>query len=99
PPPAVHSAAGLPALSRGKSWTGSKMRLPDSRNFRMPRIDIRHPHRLLPAEARATVDRIASRMQEKFGLAGRWEGDAFGFARQGVKGTIAVGADEVRVSA
>ncbi|PWK89872.1 polyhydroxyalkanoic acid system family protein [Fulvimonas soli] len=65
----------------------------------MPRIDIRHPHRLPPAEARATVDRIASRMQEKFGLAGRWEGDAFGFARQGVKGTIAVGADEVRVSA
>jgi len=66
-------------------------RLPETA---MPRIDIRHPHALPTTEARAVVERIAGRMREKFALDGHWEGDAFVFARTGVKGAITVADDE-----
>ncbi|MDO1528659.1 polyhydroxyalkanoic acid system family protein [Fulvimonas sp. R45] len=65
----------------------------------MPSIDIRRPHALPPAEARAVVDRVAARMREKFGMEGNWQGDTYAFSRPGVKGSIAVGADEIRVGA
>jgi putative polyhydroxyalkanoate system protein len=65
----------------------------------MPRIDIRHPHALPAAEARAVVERIAGRMREKFALDGHWEGNAFVFARTGVKGAITIADDEIRIHA
>lgn len=65
----------------------------------MPKIDIRRPHQLSLAEARAVVDSIAARMQEKFGMESQWQGDTLRFSRSGVHGTIAIGTDEIRVDA
>jgi putative polyhydroxyalkanoate system protein len=65
----------------------------------MPSIDIRRPHSLPLPEARAVIERVAERMREKFATDSHWQGDTLHFARQGVKGTIAVAGDEVRVNA
>ena len=46
----------------------------------MPKIDIRRPHQLSIEEARAVVDKVAARMQEKFGMQGRWQGDTLQFS-------------------
>ncbi len=63
----------------------------------MPNIDIRRPHHLSVAEARAVVERVAAGMQTKFGMTGQWQGDTFRFSRSGAKGTITVGEDDVHV--
>jgi putative polyhydroxyalkanoate system protein len=65
----------------------------------MPSIDIRRPHSLSPAEARAVVEQVAARMHEKFGMEGQWQGDTLKFTRPGVNGSIAIGAAEIHVSA
>jgi putative polyhydroxyalkanoate system protein len=64
----------------------------------MPRIDIRRPHGLSPAEARAVVDKVAARMHEKFGTDGQWQGDTLQFARSGVKGSITLHDDAIAVA-
>jgi putative polyhydroxyalkanoate system protein len=65
----------------------------------MPSIHIRRPHQLPIAEARARVEQVAARMQEKFGLAGEWQGDTLGFSRPGVTGSIAVEREAIEVRA
>jgi putative polyhydroxyalkanoate system protein len=65
----------------------------------MPSIDIRRPHQLSITEARAVVERVAARMQEKFDMTGQWQGDTLGFSRPGLSGSIAVEADAVQVKA
>jgi putative polyhydroxyalkanoate system protein len=65
----------------------------------MPKIDIRRPHQLSIAEARAVVDQVAARMHEKFGMDGRWQDDILLFSRPGVSGSIAVGSDAIQVKA
>ena len=65
----------------------------------MPSIDIHRPHRLPLPEARAVVEKVAARMQEKFDISSRWEGDTLLFSRPGVKGQIAVSGDAIRVRA
>lgn len=65
----------------------------------MPSIDIRRPHQLPLAEARAVVDKVAARMQEKFGMVGQWQGDTLKFSRPGVTGSIALGSDVIEVKA
>jgi len=65
----------------------------------MSRIQLKRPHQMTPAEARSVVDRIAARMREKFGMACDWQGDSLRFTRPGVKGDIAIGADEIHVNA
>lgn len=65
----------------------------------MPKIDIRRPHQLSLAEARAVVEKVATRMQEKFGMSGQWEGDTLRFSRPGVTGGIAVASDAIHVTA
>jgi putative polyhydroxyalkanoate system protein len=65
----------------------------------MPKIDIRRPHQLSIAEARAVVDQVAVRMHEKFGMDGRWQDDTLLFSRPGVSGSIAVGSDAIQVKA
>lgn len=65
----------------------------------MPQIDIRRPHQLSVAEARAVVDKVAARMQEKFGMEGQWQGDSFRFSRSGVNGSISVASDVIHVKA
>lgn len=65
----------------------------------MPSIDIRRPHQLSIAEARAVVDKVAERMREKLGVDGQWQGDTLRFSRPGVSGTIAVSSDAIQVKA
>ncbi len=65
----------------------------------MPKIDIHRPHQLSIAEARAVVDKVAERMQEKFTMGGQWQGNTFQFSRSGVSGSIAVESDAIRVKA
>ena len=65
----------------------------------MPSIDIRRPHQLSIADARAVVDRVAARMQEKFDMTGQWQGDTLNFSRSGLSGSIAVEADAIQVRA
>ena len=65
----------------------------------MPKIAIHRPHQLSLAEARAVVDQVALRMQEKFGMQGQWQGDTLSFSRPGVSGTIAVASDAIQVNA
>jgi putative polyhydroxyalkanoate system protein len=65
----------------------------------MPNIHIRRPHQLPMAEARARVEQVAARMQEKFGLAGDWQGDTLGFSRPGLTGSIAVEREAIEVQA
>lgn len=65
----------------------------------MPKIDIRRPHQLSMAEARAVVDKVATRMQEKFGMSGQWQGDMLSFSRPGVSGSIAVEKEAAQVKA
>lgn len=65
----------------------------------MPKIDIHRPHQLSLAEARAVVEKVAARMQEKFGMSGQWRGDTLHFSRSGVTGAIAVAGDAIHVTA
>ncbi|MFC3653547.1 polyhydroxyalkanoic acid system family protein [Dyella humi] len=66
----------------------------------MPSIDIRRPHRLSAVEAHAVIDRVAARMREKFQVLTQWQNDTtLSFERAGISGKIAVGPDEVHVSA
>ncbi|MHB1271193.1 MAG: polyhydroxyalkanoic acid system family protein [Rhodanobacter sp.] len=64
----------------------------------MPSIDIRRPHQLSIAAARAVVDQVAARMREKFGMDGQWHGDTLRFSRPGASGTIAVHSDAIQVN-
>ncbi|MBS0193205.1 MAG: polyhydroxyalkanoic acid system family protein [Proteobacteria bacterium] len=65
----------------------------------MASIDIRHPHDLAPAAARAAVERVAARMNEKFGIQHVWNGDALDFSGSGASGrvTLDTGAVHLRM--
>lgn len=65
----------------------------------MPSIDIHRPHRLSPAEAHAVIDGVAARMREKFDVRTQWQNDTLTFERSGINGKIAVGSDEIHVTA
>ncbi len=65
----------------------------------MSDIDIRHPHALPLPQARAAIEDVATKLAEKFDVAHAWNGDVLSFNRSGVDGAIAVGADDVRVTA
>ncbi len=65
----------------------------------MPKIDIHRPHQLPISEARAVVDKVAARMQEKFGMGSHWQDDTLLFSRPGVSGSITVGSDAIHVKA
>ena len=65
----------------------------------MSDIDIRHPNRLGLQQTRDAVDQIARKLSEKFGVESRWVGDALDFERSGVRGRIALDADNVHVTA
>ena len=66
----------------------------------MPSLDIRRPHRLSAAEAHAVIDQVATRMREKFQVQTQWQNDStLSFERPGISGKIAIGSDEIHVSA
>lgn len=65
----------------------------------MPTIDIRRPHNLPMAQARAVVDQVATRMREKFDMQSQWQDDTLRFSRSGVKGSIVVAPTLIHVTA
>jgi len=65
----------------------------------MPTIDIRRPHNLPMAQARAIVDQVATRMREKFDMQSQWQDDTLRFSRSGVKGSIVVAPTLIHVTA
>ncbi|RUL70470.1 polyhydroxyalkanoic acid system family protein [Dyella choica] len=66
----------------------------------MPNIDIRRPHSLSGTDAHTVIDHVATRMREKFQVETQWKSDGtLGFERPGISGKIAIGADEIHVSA
>ena len=65
----------------------------------MPSIDIRHRHSKSLKEARASVERVAQKIQQKFDVSCAWDGDTLAFERSGVHGQIELAKGEVRVVA
>jgi len=65
----------------------------------MASIDIRRPHGLSQSEAHAVIDKVAARMREKFEVKTQWLDGTLAFERPGISGKIAIGDDEIRVSA
>lgn len=65
----------------------------------MPSIDIRRRHDKSIKEARAAVERVAAKINEKFSVECGWNGNTLEFERSGVHGSISLGKGEVRVVA
>lgn len=65
----------------------------------MSDIDIHHPHTLAPAEARARVETISLKLQERFGVECKWNDDILHFNRTGVDGQLRLEADELHLTA
>lgn len=65
----------------------------------MPSIDIRHAHKKSLKDARASVERVAEKIQQKFDVSCAWDGNTLAFERSGVHGQIELGKGEVRVVA
>ena len=65
----------------------------------MSHIDIRHPHDLPAAQARKAVQEVADKLDARFGMQSRWEGDTLHFSRSGVDGHIALEPDSLHVTA
>ena len=68
----------------------------------MATIDIRRSHSLSKEEARTRAEDFARTMQQRFDLEWRWDGDRIVFdaprgAAKGTKGSVDVGAADVRV--
>ena len=64
----------------------------------MADIDIRRSHGVTLEDARETARRIATDLEQRFGLRGEWDGDTFRFQRSGASGFLAVGPQDVHLS-
>lgn len=65
----------------------------------MSTIDIRHAHSLSDDNARNAISEVAGKLQERFDVATRWEGQVLHFTRSGVDGAIELLPGAVRVKA
>ncbi|MBB5208631.1 polyhydroxyalkanoic acid system family protein [Chiayiivirga flava] len=63
----------------------------------MPSIDIVQRHNKSMKDAKASVDRVAEKIGERFQVACGWKGNTLEFTRSGVNGEIRLAKDEVRV--
>ncbi|HEU4773556.1 MAG TPA: polyhydroxyalkanoic acid system family protein [Lysobacter sp.] len=65
----------------------------------MARIDIHHPHTLAPDRARQSVQEVADKLTERFGVDCRWDDNTLHFTRSGIEGCIALLPDQLHVTA
>ncbi|MGV8958862.1 MAG: polyhydroxyalkanoic acid system family protein [Stenotrophomonas sp.] len=65
----------------------------------MSTIDIRHAHSLPADKARTAIDEVARKLQERFEMTSRWDGEILRFSRSGVDGAIELLPNQVRVTA
>jgi putative polyhydroxyalkanoate system protein len=63
----------------------------------MSRIHIRRSHELGHAEARARVERLATKLAERFGADCRWEGDDLVVEHSNLTGCVSVRRTEIVV--
>lgn len=63
----------------------------------MPDIHITRAHTMPVNEVRQVVERLADKLQRKFGLEPRWEGNTLHISRSGVTGQIAFDDKQVQV--
>ncbi len=64
----------------------------------MADIDIRRAHPLGLDGARAAAERLAAQLGQRFGLVGRWEGNAMRFERPGVSGSLVLTEKELHLT-
>ncbi|RMP59856.1 hypothetical protein ALQ18_03155 [Pseudomonas marginalis pv. marginalis] len=63
----------------------------------MARITVERAHTLGKAGARAKAKKLASKLKERYGLEPSWSGDTLNLKRSGVKGTVLVAEDSLRI--
>ncbi|MBB4814308.1 MULTISPECIES: polyhydroxyalkanoic acid system family protein [Pseudomonas] len=63
----------------------------------MARITVERAHSLGKEGARAKADKLANKLKEKYGLESSWSGDTLSLKRSGVKGTVLVADDSLRI--
>ncbi|MBP1127334.1 MULTISPECIES: polyhydroxyalkanoic acid system family protein [Pseudomonas] len=63
----------------------------------MARITVEREHSLGKEGARAKADTLAQKLQDKYGVASVWSGDTLNLKRSGVKGTVRVDEDLLRI--
>lgn len=65
----------------------------------MSSIDIQHAHSLSEQDAHVAISEVAGKLQERFQVDTRWEGQSLHFATSGVDGVIEMLPGAVRVKA
>jgi len=63
----------------------------------MARITVERAHSLGKEGARAKAEKLAQKLQDQYGLEPSWSGDTLNLKRSGVKGTVQVAADLLRI--
>ncbi|MDQ0651172.1 polyhydroxyalkanoic acid system family protein [Pseudomonas cedrina] len=63
----------------------------------MARITVERAHNLGKEAARAKAEQLASKLQERYGLEPSWSGDTLNLRRSGVKGSVLVADDSLRI--
>ena len=63
----------------------------------MARITVERAHSLGKEGARAKAEKLAQKLQDQYGLQPSWSGDTLNLKRSGVKGTVQVAADLLRI--
>ncbi|MBT1269110.1 polyhydroxyalkanoic acid system family protein [Pseudomonas sp. G5001] len=63
----------------------------------MARIQVERAHTLGKDAARVKADKLASKLKEQYGLESSWAGDTLNLKRSGVKGTVKVAEDSLRI--
>lgn len=63
----------------------------------MARITVERAHNLGKEAARAKAEQLAGKLQERYGLEPSWSGDTLNLRRSGVKGSVLVADDSLRI--
>lgn len=63
----------------------------------MAHITVERAHTLGKEGARAKAEQLAQKLKDQYGLEPTWSGDTLNLKRSGVKGTVQVAEDSLRV--
>jgi putative polyhydroxyalkanoate system protein len=63
----------------------------------MARISVERAHGLGKEAAREKAEQLAQKLADQYGLEPKWSGDTLNLKRSGVKGTVQVGEELIRI--
>ncbi|MFC6339125.1 polyhydroxyalkanoic acid system protein [Pseudomonas sp. CCM 7891] len=63
----------------------------------MARITVERAHTLGKEAARAKAEKLAQKLKDRYGLEPSWSGDTLNLKRSGVKGSVKVAEDSLRI--